>query len=117
FLAEAVGIAVLVLVVLCTTDERNSSRPGILTAATIGLTIMILISLFGPLTMAGFNPVRNLAPRLFSSLAGWGTLPFRFNGRGWLLVYVAAPLAGGQLAALAYRRVFRPLYAAGPTIG
>jgi glycerol uptake facilitator protein len=112
FLVEAIGTAVLVLVILCTTDPRNRSHPGPLTAATIGLTITMLISLFGPLTMAGFNPARDLAPRLFSALAGWGGAVFRANGSGWLIVYIVAPLAGGQAGTLAYRIFFRGAYAA-----
>jgi glycerol uptake facilitator protein len=114
FLVEALGTAVLVLVILCATDARNRTHPGPLTAATIGLTITMLISLFGPLTMAGFNPARDFAPRLFSALAGWGNLVFRVNGSGWLVVYIIAPLAGGQVGALAYRVFFRPGYAAEP---
>lgn len=46
---------------LCVTDERNQARPQGLTAATIGLTVTLLISLLGPLTMACFNPVRDFA--------------------------------------------------------
>jgi glycerol uptake facilitator protein len=42
----------------------------VLTAAAIGLTITLRISLFGPLAMACFNPARDLAPRVFSALAG-----------------------------------------------
>jgi glycerol uptake facilitator-like aquaporin len=114
FLVEATGAFLLCLVVLCVTDARNRSHPAPLTAATIGLTITILISLFGPLTMAGFNPARDFAPRLFSALAGWGTLVFRANGPGWLLVYIIGPLLGGQAGALAYRFVFLPLYAQAP---
>jgi glycerol uptake facilitator protein len=113
FLVEAIGTAVLVLVILCVTDARNRTQPGILTAATIGLTITMLISLFGPLTMAGFNPARDLAPRLFSAFAGWGSYVFSANGMGWLVVYVVGPLAGGQGGALAYRIFFRDRYAAG----
>jgi glycerol uptake facilitator protein len=114
FLAEAVGTSVLVLVILCVTDGRNRSHPGPLTAATIGLTITMLISLIGPLTMAGFNPARDFAPRLFSALAGWGGLVFRVDGWGWLLVYIVAPVVGGQAGALAYRLFFQPNYAAAP---
>lgn len=114
FLAEAFGTAVLVLVILCVTDTRNRSHPGPLTAATIGLTITMLISLLGPLTMAGFNPARDFAPRLFSALAGWGGLVFRVNGSGWLVVYIIAPLAGGQVGAIAYRLFYRPHYWAAP---
>ncbi|MBM3892175.1 MAG: aquaporin, partial [Verrucomicrobia bacterium] len=77
FGAEVIGTAVLLLVIFCATDERNKARPQILTAATIGLTVTLLISLLGPLTMACFNPARDLAPRVFSSLAGWGAVPFR----------------------------------------
>ncbi len=113
FGVEAAGTAVLVLVILCVTDARNRSHPGPLAPAMIGLTITMLISLFGPLTMAGFNPARDLAPRLFSALAGWGSLAFTANGSGWLVVYVAAPVAGGLFGALAYRVLFEPHYAAG----
>lgn len=112
FGAEAAGTAVLLLVVLCVTDERNKSRPQVLTAATIGLTVTLLISLFGPLTMACFNPARDLGPRLFSSLAGWGAVPFQVNGLGWLTVYVAAPVLGGLLGGGIYRAFFKPVYAA-----
>jgi glycerol uptake facilitator protein len=112
FMAEAVGTALLVLVILCVTDTRNRSHPGILTPATIGLTITLLISLLGPLTMAGFNPARDFGPRLFSALSGWGSLVFRVNGSGWFVVYILAPIVGGQGAALAYRHFFEPHYAA-----
>ncbi len=112
FFIEALGTGVLVLVILCVTNPRNPSRPGILTAATIGLTITLLISLLGPLTMAGFNPARDFAPRLFSAFAGWGKIVFTTNGWGWLTVYILAPIAGGQAGGLIYRVFFRPNYAA-----
>ena len=110
FFAEAVGTAILLLVIFCTTDANNKERPQILTAATIGLTITLLISLLGPLTMACFNPARDLGPRLFSSMAGWGALPFTVNGSGWLLVYIVAPIVGGLCGGAVYRFLFRPCY-------
>ena len=112
FFAEVAGTAVLLLVICGVTDERNAARPGVLTAATVGLTVTMLISLLGPLTMACFNPARDLGPRIFSALAGWGSVPFTVNGMGWLTVYVVAPLLGGLVGAGCYHRVLRPLYAA-----
>lgn len=112
FGAEVIGTAILLLVIFCATDERNQARPQILTAATIGLTVTLLISLLGPLTMACFNPARDFGPRLFSSLAGWGAVPFQVNGLGWLTVYILAPLVGGLLGGFLYRYFFRPNYAA-----
>lgn len=111
FGAEVIGTAVLLLVIFCVTDERNKSRPQILTAATIGLTVTLLISLLGPLTMACFNPARDFAPRVFSSLAGWGTVPFQANGLGWLTVYIVAPLLGGWLGGGVYQVFFKHAYA------
>jgi glycerol uptake facilitator protein len=110
FGAEVIGTAILLLVIFCATDERNKTRPQILTAATIGLTVTLLISLLGPLTMACFNPARDLAPRVFSSLAGWGRIPFEANGMGWLTVYIVAPLLGGLLGGGIYRAFFKGAY-------
>jgi glycerol uptake facilitator protein len=107
FGAEVAGTAILLLVIFCATDERNATRPEILTAATIGLTITLLISLLGPLTMACFNPARDLAPRIFSSLAGWRSVPFTVNGPGWLTVYIVAPIIGGLLGGGIYRVVIQ----------
>ena len=112
FLAETAGTALLLLVIFCSTDPNNKDRPQILTAATIGLTITMLISLLGPLTMACFNPARDLGPRLFSSLAGWQTIPFTANGTGWLTVYIIAPIVGGLLGGGIYRVLFQANYQA-----
>ncbi|HEY4301153.1 MAG TPA: MIP/aquaporin family protein [Candidatus Didemnitutus sp.] len=108
FFIEALGTAILVIVIFGCVDEGNEARPRQLTAVTIGLTITILISLFGPLTMAGFNPARDLAPRVFSYYAGWGSAAFTTNGNGWLVVYVVAPIVGGVVGGGAYRWCLAP---------
>jgi glycerol uptake facilitator protein len=110
FFAEVVGTAILLLVIFCTTDRNNRDRPQALSAATIGLTVTMLISLLGPLTMACFNPARDLGPRLFSSLAGWKSVPFSANGVGWLTVYIIAPITGGLLGGGFYRAFFQRQY-------
>lgn len=112
FFIEALGTAILVLVIFGVVDESNRSRPKVLTAATIGLTVTILISLLGPLTMAAFNPARDLAPRIFSALAGWGGVPFAANGYGWFTVYVVAPVVGAVTGGGIYRWWLAPHYAA-----
>jgi glycerol uptake facilitator protein len=113
FLAEAVGTAILMLVIRSCADPRNSARPRVLAPATIGLTVTILISLLGPLTMAALNPARDLAPRIFSSLAGWGTIPFTVNGAGWWAVYVVAPLMGAVAGGGLHCKVLAPRYVEG----
>jgi glycerol uptake facilitator protein len=110
FLSELVGTALLLLVIFCTTDPENRDRPQILTASTIGLTVTLLISLLGPLTMACFNPARDFGPRLFSCIAGWDAVPFTANGTGWFTVYIVAPIGGGLLGGGCYRLFFKPNY-------
>ena len=110
FGAELVGTAVLLLVVFCLTDRGNRARPRGLTAATIGLTVTLLISLLAPLTMACFNPARDLGPRVFSALSGWGAVPFRVNGAGWWMVYIVAPVVGGLLGGGIYTACFKRTY-------
>lgn len=65
----------------------------------------------GVFQVACFNPARDFAPRVFSSLAGWGRVPFEVNGQGWLTVYICAPLVGGLLGGFIYRVFFRTGYA------
>ena len=65
-----------------------------------GATVVGLICLVGPLTGAGFNPARDLAPRLVSLLAGGaGAFP-----AGWW-VYSAGPVLGAVLGAALCLRV------------
>lgn len=100
WLAEFAGTALLALVVFAITDPRRRLVPEKAIPFVIGLALTTLISLFAPVSMGGFNPARDLAPRIFSTFAGWGTLPFELNGSGWLVVYVIAPIAGALAGGL-----------------
>lgn len=106
--AEFFGTALLALAIFGFTNRENKSGPAAITALAIGFTLTTLICIFAPLTMAGFNPARDLAPRVFSSLVGWGSLPFTVNGIGWLTVYVLAPCGGAFLGAVIADGVYRP---------
>jgi glycerol uptake facilitator protein len=106
-LAEACGTALLLVVVCSVSEERAAARVGALAPWIIGATITALICLLAPLTMAGFNPARDLGPRLFTSLAGWKGVPFQANGHGWLTVYVLSPIAGGLFGAGLHDRLLR----------
>lgn len=115
FIAEVIGTAIMLLVIFAVTDPENKGIPQPLIPLSIGLTVTILICLLGPLTMACFNPARDFAPRVLSSFAGWGTIPFTANGIGWLTVYIIAPILGGLLGGLTYTRLLKPAYAFRPS--
>jgi|GEM_PF-379783 len=65
----------------------------------IGLWLALLIWVVAPVTQAGFNPARDLGPRLVSYFLGWGRWVFEANGWGWLVVYVVGPSAGAVVGA------------------
>lgn len=107
FLAEAAGTFALVFMIFSLTEGCNVGRPGdALAPLFIGATVAIIIAVLAPLTQAGLNPARDLSPRLFSLLAGWGeaALP-----SGFLTVYVLGPLAGAVTASLIFTRVSEPM--------
>ena len=74
-LVEAFGTAVLVFVIFALTARRNTAAPaGNLAPFFIGFTVAALISLFAPITQAGWNPARDLGPRLVAFALGWGAI-------------------------------------------
>jgi glycerol uptake facilitator protein len=109
FLAELLGTLVLAMVVFAVTDERNSAGPPEgLAPVFIGLTVAALISVIAPLTQACFNPARDFGPRLFASLAGWGSIALPgTRGAGFLTVYIIAPILGAIIGSGLYERVVK----------
>ena len=103
--AEAFGTALLALAIFGFTSRTNGGAPGPLTPIALGITLTTLICIFAPLTQAGFNPARDLAPRFFSFLVGWKDIPFTANGLGWLTVYVVSPCVGAVLGGLVGSRL------------
>ena len=60
----------------------------------VGATVAGMICLVGPLTGAGFNPARDLAPRIVAALAGGaGAFP-----AGWW-IYSLGPVVGAVVGA------------------
>ena len=102
-LVEGFGTAVLVLVIFALTSARNAGKPGAnLTPFFIGFTVAVLISLFAPLTQAGWNPARDFGPRLVAFALGWGRVAIP-GPDGGFWVYVVGPLIGGPLGGLVWR--------------
>ena len=114
FLAEVLGTMILAFVVFAVTDGRNAGSPASGTAPVfIGLTVAALISVIAPLTQACFNPARDFGPRVFASLAGWGSIALPgFSDLGWLTVYILAPIVGAVLGGGLYDFAIRPAHPA-----
>ena len=95
--AEFLGTALLALAIFGFIAKKNRAIHEALIPVAIGMTLTVLICVFAPISQAGFNPARDLAPRMFSYFAGWGKVSFSANGIGWLTVYVLSPCVGALI--------------------
>ncbi|MEX2229091.1 MAG: MIP/aquaporin family protein [Dehalococcoidia bacterium] len=104
---EALGTGILVFMIFALVDRRNAARPAWLAPFFIGFTVAVLISLFAPITQAGWNPARDFGPRIVAFFAGWGdvAIPGPRNG---FWAYIVGPLIGGPVGGAIYEYVIRP---------
>lgn len=112
--AEGFCVFILVLVIFSITSTQNIGRaPRTLAPLFIGLTVTVLICVIGPLTNAGLNPARDLMPRIWACIVGWGPIAFGSNAFETIMVYVVGPLLGGVVAALVFKFLLKPLHILG----
>ena len=110
---EGFGTFLLVMMIFLLTEGCNVGRPGdALAPVFIGGTVAALIAVLAPLTQAGINPARDFGPRLVAFFSGWGKVAIPGPQGGFFWVYIAAPLAGGVIAAIAFRCLIVPLMTA-----
>jgi MIP family channel proteins len=101
FIDQIVGTAILIAVILGITDSRNAPAPAGLAPVIVGLLVVGIGMAFGVNCGYAINPARDLGPRLFTAMAGWGSEVFR-AGNHWWWVPVVAPLIGGVLGGWIY---------------
>lgn len=105
---EGLGTGILAFVVFALVDRKNHSLPAkYLAPALIGATVAVLISLFAPLTQAGWNPARDFGPRIVAFFAGWRGIAIP-GPDGGFWVYIVGPLIGAPIGALLYDVLLRP---------
>jgi MIP family channel proteins len=101
FIDQVVGTAILMGAILGITDTRNSAPPSGLVPLVVGLLVAALGMSFGFNSGYAINPARDLGPRLFTAMAGWGTEVFR-AGNYWWWVPIAGPITGAVLGGWIY---------------
>jgi MIP family channel proteins len=97
---QIVGTAMLMLVISAIGDARNSV-PGNVAPLAVGFLVMTIGMAFGLNAGYAINPARDLGPRLFTAVAGWGGQVFTAN-HYYFWVPIVGPLIGGPLGALVY---------------
>jgi glycerol uptake facilitator protein len=96
---QIIGTALLLLMILAVTDERNTPPGANMGPLMVGLIVVAIGMCFGPIHGYAINPARDFGPRLFTLLAGFHNTGF--EGSIWI-VPVVAPLIGGLIGAAVY---------------
>ncbi|KAF5392902.1 hypothetical protein D9757_001001 [Collybiopsis confluens] len=78
FFSEFLGTAVLIIVVFAVIDKPNAPPPGLL-PLVIFLLILGIGACLGMETGYAINPARDLGPRIFTAMAGYGKAVFTFR--------------------------------------
>ncbi|QQS48379.1 MAG: MIP family channel protein [Acidobacteriota bacterium] len=97
---QIAGTALLMLVISAIGDARNNST-GNLGPLAVGFLVTVIGMSFGFNAGYAINPARDLGPRLFTFIGGWGSEVFT-AGNYWFWVPIAGPLIGGPLGTWIY---------------
>jgi len=117
--AEFVATALLVVFILALLEERSVNLPaGWFFPLALGVGVALLVVLAAPVSMASLNAARDLGPRLFMALTGWGRMAFP-GPRGDWWVTTVVPTVGAVAGAYFYDYVlarFLPRAASQPEV-
>merc|ERR1719210_2729030 len=90
--------------VICAVTDKNNrfmNKANAMIPWVIGFTVSMLITVYAPLTQAGWNPARDFGPRLAALILGWGDCAIPGPRKGFW-VYIIGPIVGATAGGLAY---------------
>jgi len=100
-LDQTIGTALLLMMILAITDERNQPPGANLGALMVGLVVVAIGMSFGGMHGYAINPARDFGPRLFTAVAGFKNNGLT-DGPPVFWVPIAGPILGGILGSAAY---------------
>ncbi|KAJ1181710.1 hypothetical protein NDU88_006912 [Pleurodeles waltl] len=101
FAEQVASTALLIFSLFAICDAKNKGAPHGLEPVAVGLLIFVLACSLGMNSGCAMNPARDLGPRMFTAMAGWGREVFT-AGNNWWWVPVVAPMVGGIIGAYTY---------------
>uniref|UniRef100_A0A3B4UZQ4 Aquaporin-3 n=1 Tax=Seriola dumerili TaxID=41447 RepID=A0A3B4UZQ4_SERDU len=102
FFDQIIGTAALIVCILAIVDPYNNPIPQGLEAFTVGFVVLVIGLSMGFNSGYAVNPARDLGPRIFTSMAGWGSEVFTVRN-GWFLVPIFAPFLGTFIGVIIYQ--------------
>ena len=102
---QIIGTAFLVALVLALIDEYNVPVKGNMSGLLTGFVVVAIGISFGANVGYPINPARDLGPRLFAWIAGWGKLamPGNYgNVSAFFWIPIVGPFIGAAIGAFVY---------------
>lgn len=100
--------AFLIFGIFAITEQYNEMAPGAnFGALMIGFLVALIGASMGYLEGWAINPARDLGPRLFCFVTGWGSAAFPSPQNYWWVPLVG-PLIGGAIGGGAYQVLIHP---------
>ena len=100
FVDEVFATLLFIIMVLAITDKKNELQQPFI-ELFIGLSVLTIGTSYGYNSGFAINPVRDFWPRVFTSIAGWGSTPFiACNYFFW--IPVVGPMVGSLIATIFY---------------
>lgn len=98
---QLLATALFVGTIFALLDNKNIGPSSNLAPFLIGLIVLTAGTSFGINAGFGLNPARDLGPRIFTAIAGWGSNPFSAH-QGWFFYPLLGQLLGGVLGGVMY---------------
>ncbi|KAM3926507.1 aquaporin-9 [Leptodactylus fuscus] len=98
---QIMATALLLILIFAMFDKKNMPVPSGLEPIAVGLLILTLGLALGTNSGAAMNPARDLGPRIFTALAGWGTEVFTAGNSFWWIP-VFGPMCGAVIGSYIY---------------
>lgn len=102
FGTEVAATAILMAMVLAVGDETNAPPSDGLAALVLGFVVVMIGMSFGWPTSYAISPSRDLGPRIFLYMVGYGKVVWTDNHFWWLYGPIAGCFTGGLLGAFLY---------------
>lgn len=102
FGTEVVATSILMAMVLAVGDETNAPPSDGLSALVLGFVVVMIGMSFGWPTSYAISPSRDLGPRLFLSMIGYGKELWTHNSYWWIYGPQVGCFTGGLMGALLY---------------
>lgn len=79
FVYQVCGTAMLLLCLMALSDQRNKPAAAGSEPLAVGLLVLLIGISLGSNSGYAINPTRDIAPRVFTAMAGWGADVFRYT--------------------------------------